>query len=116
MSSPARYNFTIYKGATFNRVFTWKDADGVAINLTGYTAAFRAKPSLTHAETLISKNSGSGITLGGAAGTVELTIPAAETAAIADDELVYSLTVTSGGGAVEALAIGTITVSPEVLT
>lgn len=31
------YNFTIEQGTYFKRTFTWKDAQGAPINITGYT-------------------------------------------------------------------------------
>lgn len=113
MSDPGVYNFTIYKGTTFTRVFTYRDAAGALVNLTGYTASFIAKPSANYGTNTISLTSGSGITLGGAAGTITVVIDAATTTALNDDALIYSLKLTTGG-VVTALLKGAITVSGEV--
>ena len=38
-----RYDTIIENGATFQRVFNWKDSAGVGINLTGYTITGKVK-------------------------------------------------------------------------
>lgn len=113
-TSPGKYDFTIYRGCDFQRVFTYKDSSGALVNLTGYTANFIARPSQNYGADALSLSVGSGITLGGAAGTITILISDAQTTALNDDELVYSLKLTSGSITFPLLA-GKINVSNEAL-
>ena len=95
---------------------TYKDSSGSPINLTGFTA--RSKFKTSYSGTLVaSLTSSSGITLGGAAGTIVLTISATDTAAItAPSSGVYDLEIVSSGGVVTRLLKGKYNVTPEVTT
>ena len=43
-ANPATYDaMTIYRGSTFTRTFTYKDAEGAAIDLTDYAGEFKAR-------------------------------------------------------------------------
>jgi len=110
-----RFDITINQGATFELTITWKDSAGTAINLTGYTARMQVRETYSSSSTIISLTSGSGITLGGAAGTVAILISATTTAALtAPFSGVYDLELVSAGGVVTRLLQGAATVSPEV--
>ena len=116
-TSSRRYNFTIDQGATLGKVMTWKDSSGTAVNLTGYTARMKAKerrPGTATVLTLTTENGG--IALGGAAGTITLSMSAAATAALTAQTLDYDLELVSGGGAVTRLLQGCITVDGEITT
>lgn len=45
-------NFLMLQGATFRRVITVRDANGLAINLTGYTARAKMKGSARDADAI----------------------------------------------------------------
>jgi hypothetical protein len=107
--NPGTYNFKIYRGQTFTRVVTYRDSAGALVNLTGYSVTFVARPSVNYGSDTISLSSGSGITLGGAAGTITITLSATATAALPVDDLVYSLKLTAAGN-VDIILTGTITV------
>lgn len=114
-TTPGNYDVTIYQGASFSRVLTWKDEEGTAINLTGYTARLHMRSSQdadTPFVTLTTENGG--IALGGAAGTITLSISAASTAAITDTSGVYDLELVSASGIVTRLLAGEVLVSKEV--
>ena len=112
--TPGVYDFCIYQGATFNPTLTWKDENGTAINLTGYTARMQARVKITDTDPFINLTTeNGGITLGGAAGTVALYISAEDTADIADSG-VYDLELVSSGGEVNRLLMGNITLSKNV--
>jgi len=106
-------DFTIEQGATFNLLMTWK-IDDVAVNLTGYTARLQARVDVEDTETVLSLTTGSGITLGGALGTISLDRTAAQTAVLPTGEFVYDLELQSGGGVVTRLVQGQLTISAEV--
>lgn len=85
------------------------------VNLTGFTARMQIREtveSTTVLHSLTTENGG--ITLGGAAGTIALTISASDTAAFTFDTAVYDLEVVSGGGIVTPVASGTVTLTDEV--
>lgn len=112
---PGNYDFTIYQGATFSNVLTWKDDMGTAFDLTGYTARMQMRASQDEATpfvTLTTENGG--IALGGEAGTITLTITAAATSAITATGGVYDLELVSGAGVVTRLLEGGILISKEV--
>jgi hypothetical protein len=113
---PAKHNFFVYRGATFSEQIEWKDENGVAIDLTGFTARMHMRDTLeatTPFLTLTTENGG--ITLGGAAGTVDLLASAAATSAISATSGVYDLELVAGDGVtVTRLLEGLVTISPEV--
>jgi len=106
-------DFTIEQGATFNLLMTWK-IDGTNVNLTGYSARLQARVDVEDTETVLSLTTGSGITLGGALGTISLDRTAAQTAVLPTGEFVYDLELQSGGGVVTRLVQGQLTISAEV--
>lgn len=113
----ARHDITIEAGATFQLRVTWRDPNDNPIDLTGYSARMKVKNAVGGATTYFSLTSGSGITLGGAAGTVDILIDDAATAsAIGDSQVtaVYDLEVESGGGITTRLIEGKAFLKPEV--
>lgn len=106
----ANFDFPIDQGTTLTRIVTWVDADGNAVDLTGYTATFKIWASRQVAAaagaTLLSLSNGSGLTLGGTAGTVQIDITAAQTAALSFLTAYYALKVTSGSAVVTRLLEG----------
>lgn len=110
-----RFDITINQGATFELTVTWKDSTGAAINLTGYSARMQVRETYSSASTVVSLTNGSGITLGGATGTIAILISATTTAALtAPFSGVYDLELVSAGGVVTRLLQGAATVTPEV--
>jgi hypothetical protein len=113
---PAKHNFFVYRGATFSEQIEWKDENGIAIDLTGFTARLHMRDTLeatTPFLTLTTENGG--ITLGGAAGTVDLLASATATSAISATSGVYDLELVAGDGVtVIRLLEGLVTISPEV--
>ena len=106
-------NLTVEQGTTFSQTLTWK-IDNVLVNLTGYTARMQAREDVTSSDTILSLTQASGITLGGAAGTIVIALNAASTAALVAGNYVYDLELVSGAGVVTRLVQGTFTVSAEV--
>lgn len=96
MINPGTYNITCPQGATFDRTFTMS-VGGTATNLTGYTAAMQVRESADASTALISLTNGSGITLGGTAGTIGVVISSTASAAIAAGSYSYDLELNSGG-------------------
>jgi hypothetical protein len=111
--SAGKHNFYCEQGATFSSLLTWKDQDGDPINVTGYSAAMqvRSKPCTDPILTLTSSNGK--IALGGALGTITLTLAATETDDLTPGTYIYDLELTLSG-VVTRLIEGSFTVSPEV--
>ena len=108
------YDILVEQGATFSQVITYKEA-GVAVNLTGYTARMQVRSTLESATTVVELTTANGrIALGGAAGTITLTIAAADTAALTAGRGVYDLELVSGSGIVTRLLQGVATISRNV--
>jgi hypothetical protein len=108
------YDILIEQGATFSQLVTYKD-NGVAVNLTGYTARMQVRATLEAASALIElTTANSRIALGGAAGTITLTISAADTEALTSGRGVYDLELVSGSGIVTRLLQGVATISRNV--
>jgi len=108
------YDIIADQGATFTRVITWNDSAGSPVNLSGYTARMQVRQRYVSTTTVLSLTSGSGITLGGALGTITLLASATTTAAITAGEYLYDLELVSGGGVVTRLLQGSFTVRAEV--
>jgi len=108
------YSTTIITGETFGRVITWQDSSGSPYDLTGFSARMqlRTKSGGTLVKEL--NTTSGGIVLGGSAGTITVSISAADTAALTPQDMVYDLFVTSGSGIVTRLLVGSIPVVKSV--
>jgi len=119
--SAGRYDITAYQGSTVSRVFTYRDSNGVAVNLTSYTARMDVRAGLwpadgqkpAGADGVPTLDADTMITLGGAAGTITLLIPAVSMVMAAGD-YVYDLELQSPSGVVTILLEGSFTVRPNV--
>ena len=116
MQDPGRYDMTIWQGATFQRVFTWRVGTPAAnVNLTGYTARMQLRTAANAATPVLEATTENGrITLGGAAGTITLNLPATVTVALPANQYAYDLELVSGSGQVTRLIEGFTTVDAEV--
>jgi hypothetical protein len=115
MITPGTYDITLFQGADYDKTFTVLQG-GTAINFTGFTSAMQVRTAADSTATLLSLTNGSGITLGGTAGTILVTITNAQSAAISAGSYAYDLELTSGVGAgvVTRLLQGAFTVSGNV--
>jgi hypothetical protein len=113
MIKPGTHNVTCFQGATFDLDFTVKLA-GTAINLTGYTARMQVRETAEAGTAVLSlATAGSGITLGGTAGSISTTVAATATAAIEAGSYVYDMELVSGS-VVTRILQGGFKVLPEV--
>ena len=113
MINPGDYNIKCPQGATFDKTFTIT-VNGSAMNLTGYTAAMQVRETYDSSSTVLSLTSGTGITLGGTAGTIAVLVSSTATTALADGFYSYDLEITSGGGVTDRLLQGKFVVTPQV--
>lgn len=112
MIKPATYNIVSYQGATYDLTLTYK-IDGSAVDLTGYTAAMQVRSNATSTATILDLSSGSGITLGGTAGTIAVLVSAETMGAATPGTYVYDFELDSGSQ-ITRLLQGSFTIQSEV--
>lgn len=103
---PGTYNFKAQRGDTVERTFTWKDEDGVAINISGYTVRFQI-----FGTAIDYSNGNQYLDIDASNGAIEVTIPPTVT----DDyegKFSWSLVVTAPDTTVTTLLVGTVTFVP----
>jgi len=110
------YDIDLEQGSTYSTVFTYTDSNGAAVNLTGFTARMQVRSvySVTGPAISLTTNGGGGIVLGGAAGTVTVTVSATVSASLVPKNYVYDIELVSSGGVVTKLIRGKMKVLPEV--
>ena len=128
--SAVKRDIIIDQGADFSLSLTWESPAGSPVDLTGYTAALVIRSTYGAQPEILALAQGSGITLGGAAGTIAIAITAAQTTAIERPNYasltmyagepayrlgVYDLVLTSGAGQVRRFIYGTVYLSPQVV-
>lgn len=106
------YHITVEQGATYSRRLTWK-INSNPVDLTGYSARMKVR-KYSRTTPLLSITTADDIALGGAAGTIDITISATDTANLVADKYNYDLELVSGAGIVTRLVKGSFTVSAEV--
>ena len=116
------YNIVIEQGATFTLDITYKDSGGALIDLTNFDARMEVRTAYDASSALVTLTSASGgsantsgISLGGAAGTISVVISETATKALtAPASNVYDLELVASNGAITRLIEGKATVSPGV--
>lgn len=112
---PAEQNLTIYRGSAFDEIFEFKDESGALINFTGFSARMQARLTPASNNVLLDVSTANGkLTLGGALGTLSMTLSAAETAALTFESASYDLELIAANGRVDRILKGTITLDTEV--
>lgn len=114
----AHQTFKLYKGKLFSLPLTWK-IDGAAVNLTGYNARFTMLDADTGAEiielTTTPDAGGNVVALGGAAGTITVTIKTATTATFTSSQALYELEPVQPDGEHLPFLTGRIDIISEVI-
>lgn len=102
-------NLIVDQGTTFLTTLNLTDSEGLAIDLTTYTASAQLRKHFT------SSNSTSfSISLGGNTGTLTLSLSANSTANLVSGRYVYDVEITSSSGAVTRVVEGIVLVTPNV--
>lgn len=110
----ATFNLKCIKGTSFQRSLTYKNSGGSAIDLSGYTVNMAIKSYGSNNITVLALTNGSGVTLTGASGLIEILITDAQTSALEEKEYFYTLRIESAGGIVSELMRGTFEVLDKV--
>jgi hypothetical protein len=119
----AIYSTAIQQGALWTKQFTYKsgatEATATPVNLTGYNARMKIKDAsgaLVLSLSTTPTANGDVITLGGAAGTVTVTIKTATTTAFDFSTATYDLELVQPDSEVIRLVQGDLTLEREVTT
>lgn len=97
MATPARYNFRIYQGQTWDQTLTLRNSDGTAMNLTGYKARLQARIEIDDEEPVLdlTYDNGKILVTTPLSGIITILVSAADTAALDLDyepqEYIYDL-------------------------
>lgn len=105
--------WVIKKGASWSTVLTYYNSDDTLVNLAGKTARMVFKPSFGSDTEILELTSSSGITLGGAAGTITLALTTTQTALFKCKTAVFDLQLITGS-VVDTIATGEVTISEGV--
>lgn len=110
-------NYVIQKGATWEATVYWKDSNGNAINLTGYTAKFQVSNSYDGSISTpngfeLTSPSG-GITIINSEGRINLIATATTTSSLNAGRYYYELELIIGSTVYRILE-GELTVTPQV--
>ena len=109
----AKLDLCLYRSDNFVHQITWVDDAGEPINLTGYTARMQARKAIGNSTVLMTATDTDGLTLGGAAGTIDIELPPSKTN-IATVDNVYDLEVTSPSSFVTTLVQGEFVVIQDI--
>lgn len=110
------YNIVADQGATLSRTITWKDSAKRPINVTGFTARMHVRQTVASASTVLElTTANSRLTLGGAQGTITMTVSAVDMALVPEGKYVYDLEIVAPvSGVVNRIIQGNFIVRPEV--
>jgi hypothetical protein len=111
--TPGLVNFVCPQGSTFRRTLTYT-LDQIPIDLSGYSSRLQVRQAHYSENTIISLVSGSGISIGGSAGTIDIFISASETSNFPPGTHFYDLEIISPSNIVDRLIEGRFNVTPEV--
>lgn len=113
--SAGKYTLFMDQGAYLTRTMTYLDPDQEPIDLTGFTARMqiRGYPQSEVVWLTLTSESGEGITIGGADGTVVIEITSAQTADITTDGF-YDIELIAPSGEVDRFLQGAVILSNEV--
>lgn len=109
------WNFSIEQGSTFQKTLTFKDSDGVAINLNGYSWRMQIRKSLESSGYLLELTSAGGDidTSSQSSGIIVINIAASTTASLDFTTAIYDLEGINGSTVTRYLS-GAVSLSKEV--
>ncbi len=102
-------NLIIDQGATYATKLNITDANGIAVDLTGYSAAAQIRKHYTS-----SNSTPFTVSLTAATGAVVLSLSSNSTANLVAGRYVYDVELIDGAGRISRIIEGTVTISPNV--
>mgnify|MGYP000629649786 FL=1 len=120
MTAPARYNFRVFQGQTWNDTIAFtNDADDTPIDLTGFTARMQVRADITDANVILELTTGNGklVIATPANGQLQFNVSATDMAALPCNydyqAWPYDLELVNGSVVSRKLE-GMVIISPEV--
>jgi hypothetical protein len=107
------YDISAEQGSDYLATITYKNSSGVLVNLTGYTARMQVRRTLSSDDAYLRLTSAGGLALGGAAGTIGITISAAAMETVPSGSYVYDLEIIDTNGKVTKILKGDFEVAGE---
>jgi hypothetical protein len=116
MATAGPVHFEIPTYSEFSVTMTWyvTSAKSATVDLSNYTAAMDIRRKQSDSAALIALTSGSGITLGGSAGTIVIALTDTQTAAVTPGPGVWDLELIDSAGSNLRLVEGTCEFTPSV--
>lgn len=112
---PGPYDDGTRCGQFWRRFCTWKDAGGTAVNLTGYEAKMQVRRDVDSVVLIeLTSDVDGGITLGGAAGTIERVMTDEQTAELPACSALYDLLLIPPNGEDTYLIAGAFLIEPRI--
>jgi len=108
------YNIAAEQGSTYAATVTYNDSLGAPVSLVGASASLKVRRFTGSPEAQLTLGVSNGLTLGGALGTVAISISAAALSAVPAGQYTYDLEVVLASGSSVKLIGGTFTVAAEV--
>jgi hypothetical protein len=112
--SALKLNLTFEQGAEYSKRLVWRDKNKRAVDLTGYTALLQVRDKVGGTVLVEMSTENGGITLGGKAGTIQLKLTPAQTAALTFQSAVYDMYLYVGDESAIRLIEGAVKLSPAV--
>ena len=109
----ASFSLCLPQGQTWDNIFYWK-SDGVAVDLTGYTARMMLRSSVEAAAPTVSLTTADGSMTVSALGAIALNYSATLSSAVPAGTYLYDMELESSSGVVRRLIEGTAVVSREI--
>ena len=110
-----RLNLKIEQGARFQMNWTWKDSNGAAKDLTGYSAEMQIRETADSVSSLYDSDTGSDITITPSTGLIALDIPTATTELFTFDKAKWELEIDDGSGEKSKLLRGNVRLVKEIV-
>jgi hypothetical protein len=112
--TPGKINFLCPQGATFQKTVTI-EIDQTPLNLSGYSSRLQVRENYYSANTIVNLlSSGSGLTISGSAGVIDILIADEITKDFPAGTFVYDLEIESVNGNVDRVLEGSFIITPEV--
>jgi hypothetical protein len=108
------YDITADQGSDFSTVVTYTDDAGSPVNLTGCTGRMQIRRFAGSPAANITLTNGSGVTLGGALGTITITVSAAALSQVLAGGYVYDVEIVDTSSKVLKVISGNFTLGAEV--
>jgi hypothetical protein len=108
------YDISADQGSDLDTLITYTDDAGTAINLTGCSARMQVRRFAGSSSAILNMTSSSGITLGGAAGTIRIQISAAALSLVPAGSHVYDIELVDTVQVVLKIISGQFEVNAEV--